>query len=346
MQGDESMAGKSQGKSRRKTPWDGGTELTATQEFLRAHYQEHYEARHPKLSETGESAMINSFTPARCPYCDCKKFVKRGLTANGIQRYSCSCGQSFLPTTGTIFDGHKISVSEWMEYCLNLFRYVSINADSWNNKNAFSTSQYWLKKLFLTLENSQSSVVLSGTVWLDETYYPVIASDIERKEDGTKYRGLSHNQICIGAATDKRNILCFVEGTGKPSQRKSFKAFSSHIEPESTLVHDKEAAHRKLVSELGLRSQEYSAKSLKGMKDRDNPLYPVNSLHDSLKKFLNAHSGFNRCSMQDYLNLFVFVRNPPSEPLEKVEKLLYLAFQNPISLRYRDQFGYNQGVKA
>jgi len=33
------MAGKSHGKSRRKTPWDGKTELTPTQEFLRTHYK-------------------------------------------------------------------------------------------------------------------------------------------------------------------------------------------------------------------------------------------------------------------------------------------------------------------
>jgi len=340
------VAGKSQGKSRRKTPWDGEKELTATQEFIRTHYQEHYEARHPKLSETGEAEMINSFVPTKCPYCGSEQFIRRGLTANGIQRYSCSCGQRFLPTTHTIFDGHKISVSEWIEYCLNLFRYVSINADSWNNKNAFSTSQYWLKKLFLTLESYQYSIILHETVWLDETYYPVITSQIDRKEDGTKYRGLSHNQICIGAATDKRNILCFVEGLGKPSQRKSFQAFANHIAPGSTLVHDKEAAHKKLVSELRLKSQEFSARDLKGLKDCDNPLDPVNDLHDSLKKFLNAHSGFNRDSLQDYLNLFAFVRNPPLEPLEKVETLVHLAFQNPKILRYRDQFGLNKGIDA
>ena len=45
------MAGKSHGKSRRKTPWDKTAELTATQEFLRAHYLEHYASRHPKLSD-------------------------------------------------------------------------------------------------------------------------------------------------------------------------------------------------------------------------------------------------------------------------------------------------------
>ena len=134
--------------------------LTATQEFLRAHYKGHYAVRHPSLSETGEAAMINSFVPTKCPYCGSEKFIRRGFTANGIQRYKCSCGQRFLPTTCTIFDGHKISVSEWMEYCLNLFRYLSLNADSWNNRNAFSTSQYWLKKLFLTLENYQDNILI------------------------------------------------------------------------------------------------------------------------------------------------------------------------------------------
>lgn len=337
------MAGRGNSKSRRKTPWDEDTELTTTQEFLRTHYQEHYQARHPKLIETGEANMVNSFVPSNCPYCGSERFIKRGLTANGIQRYSCSCGQRFLPTTHTIFDGHKISISEWMEYCLNLFRYLSLNADSWNNKNAFSTSQYWLKKLFLTLENYQQTIILSGTVWLDETYYPVISSQIDRKEDGTKYRGLSHNQICIGAATDKQNVACFVEGFGQPTQRKSLQAFSNHIMPGSTLVHDKGKAHKKLVSALGLKSKEYLLKDLKGLKDSENPLDPVNNLHDRLKKFLNAHSGFNRDRLQDYTNLFVFVQNPPNEPLKKVEKLLNLAFQNPKLLRYRNQFGLNQG---
>lgn len=102
-------------------------------------------------------------------------------------------------------------------------------------------------------------LVLSETVWLDETYYPVIHSQIDRKEDGTKYRGLSHNQICIGAATDKQHIICFVKGTGKPSQKKSLDTFVNHIEARSTLIHDKETTHKKLVSTLRLVSRAYAA---------------------------------------------------------------------------------------
>jgi len=108
------MVGKSHSESRRKTPWDGVKELTATQEFLQAHYKEHYVARHTKLSESDEAAMVNSFVPTNCPHCGSEQFSKRGLTANSIQRYICSCGQTFLPTTHTIFDGRKyLSVSGW-----------------------------------------------------------------------------------------------------------------------------------------------------------------------------------------------------------------------------------------
>ncbi len=58
------MATKSHGRFRRKTPWDSSADLTPVQEFLRMHYKVHYEARHPKLSETGEAGLINSFVPS------------------------------------------------------------------------------------------------------------------------------------------------------------------------------------------------------------------------------------------------------------------------------------------
>jgi hypothetical protein len=82
---------------------------------------------------------------------------------------------------------------------------------------------------------------------------------------------------------------------------------------------------------------------LKGLLDKDNPLYPVNRAHAILKMFLNAHSGFMRDDMQGYLNLFSFVTNPPDEMLEKVELMIKRAFNNPKTLRYRDFYGLNTG---
>jgi len=330
-------------KSRKATPWECGNNLTTTQAFLKQNYDEHYANRHRLVGDSGEADMINSYTPAKCPFCESVKFMKSGHTNSGVQRYLCVCGRTFLPTTGTIFDKHKISISEWMEYCLNLFRHVSITADSWNNKNAFTTSRYWLQKLFLTLERVQNDMILSDYVWLDETFYSVRSENIIHKENGDKLRGLSRNQICIGVATDKQYTIFLVEGTGKPSQKKTAEAFRSHIEAGSTLIHDKESAHKKLVEQLGLKSIAYASKDLKGLPDEDNPMNPVNRAHTILKKFLNAHSGFNMDDIQGYLNLFAFVTNPPADNLEKVDLVINMAFQNPKSLRYRKLFGANAG---
>lgn len=325
-------------KSRRQTPWDGQERLTATQEYLQMHYVARYEQRHPKLADAGEASLINSYKPSVCPYCGSEEIKQKGYDAIGIKRYRCQCGKYFKPTTGTIFDSRKIPICEWIEYCLNIFRYVSLNADSWNNRNAISTSKYWLEKLFLTLEESQNNIVLSGTVWLDETYYSIIMRDRTRNSDGTLLRGLSRNQICIGVATDKEHTICLVEGYGKPTQKSNFQAFKDHIQSGSTLIHDKETTHKKLVEELSLNSICYAARDLKGLADSENPLDPVNRVHCLLKMFLNAHSGFNRADLQGYLNLYAFVINPPSDHLEKVEQIIKLVFENPKSLKYRDQF--------
>lgn len=325
-------------KSRRVTPWDEAAHPTPVQRFIKMHHQTRYEERHQPLDETVEADMINSFEPSQCPFCGSSDFVKNGFDDNGIRRYKCSCGKRFKPTTGTIFDSRKIGVCEWIEYCLNIFRYISLNADSWNNRNAISTSKYWLEKLFMILENSQNNVVLSGTVWLDETYYSLMLRDRIRDENGKLLRGLSRNQICIGVATDKKQTICFVEGLGKPSQKRSYDTFKDHIASGSTLIHDKEKTHRKLVEQLHLKSISYSASDLKGLADSENPLDLVNRIHCLLKMFLNAHSGFFRDEIQDYLNLYSFVINSPSDLREKVEKIINLVFENPKSLKYRDQF--------
>jgi hypothetical protein len=190
--------------------------------------------------------------------------------------------------------------------------------------------------VFLTLQGSQDKIILSGDVWLDETYYSVISRDVVRHVDGKKLRGISKNQLCIGVATDKKHTLFLFEGYGKPSQKKTFETFHNHITPGSTLIHDKEKSHTKLIKQLFLKSTVYVSEELKGLPDNENPLEPVNRQHALMKHFLNAHAGFLRENLQGYLDLFSYVTNPPYDLAEKIESLLNLVFQNPKLLRYRD----------
>lgn len=334
------MVGHKRDQSRRELPWGADKELmTPTQLFLTNRYESEYVGRHPELKTSGEAALINSVVPDCCPYCESESFSRFGQTTNNIQRYRCKdCGKTFTPITGTIFDSHKISISEWMEYCLNIFRYLSINADSWNNRNAFTTSRYWLEKLFLVLEDYDKDVVLSGKVWFDETYYAVRSDEVERKEDGSKPRGVSKNQICIGVACTKNQILCRIEGTGQPTAKETYTNFKPHIAAGSTLVHDDSKAHRTLLKELNLKDECYPASDLKKLSDKDNPLRRVNEVHARLKNFLYAHNSFDRDSLQGYLNLFSFAMNPPIHHMEKVEIILNRALKVKKTLRYRDFF--------
>ncbi len=191
------------------------------------------------------------------------------------------------------------------------------------NKNSMNTSIYWLHKVFLVLRNWQNDTILKG--------------DIKTK-DGKKLRGISHNQHCIGIGYDKRNVIAIVEGLRKTSTERTDKAFESHIEIGSKLIHDDEKAHHKLVKNLKLIDENYKSLWLKTKKDKDNPLRSINHQCDLIRQFLNTYSGFDRDNLQDYLNLYCFMNSGHKNKLEKVNDFIELALKSKASLSYRDLF--------
>ena len=330
------MSNKYSFKSRKRTPWDNYPNLSKLEEFIRNNYREHYDLRHPDLNE---KKLLNSFEVHECKYCGSLNIRKSGKTKNNIQRYyCCDCKKTFTILKNTIFENHKISISEWIEFLLYLFGYESIQEISKSNKNSYSTSKYWIKKLFLLLEHYQDNIVLKGKVYLDETYYKVMQKDVQKRKEGIEYAGLSRNQICIGVARDSKQIFVKVEGLGKTNISKTINTFKDHIAMNSHLIHDKERVHNNLIDLLHLTHEAYDGNDLKNLDDKDNPLNPINKTIMFIKKFLNSHLGFNREELQDYLNLFAFMTNEKGEPLERVKRMVYLALTTPISLKYRDYY--------
>ena len=332
------MKSKIRTRSRKSTPWDSLPLLSPSQEFIRDNYKQHYFARHRSLCDSDEAALLNHYRPENCPNYGSAHCHKDGTTANGLQRYRCNhCGKSFSIVTGTIFEDHKLPLSEWIEYCLNLIHYSSISADSRNNKNAMSTSVYWLHKVFEVLDEYLETYQLHGTVFEDETYYSMIHSSIQKK-NGKELRGLSKNKICIATACDDTHVYCHVCGSAKPSSNKIVKLFKGRIEPGSKLIHDGDNSHSELVKVLGLHSEVHTTAETKELDDKDNPLDRINHLHFLLKNFLRSHPGFKREDLQGYLNLFCFIMNPPFNDLEKVDILMNLAIKCHKTLRYRQYF--------
>lgn len=298
--------------SRRTTPWTGKDDVTPLQAFIDDVNHRNYERRHPALQDSGETELINSYVPDSCRHCGSDRIRRFGRTRNGVFRYMCNeCGRTFTPVTNTIFDNHKVSITEWIDFLLSLFGYGSTNLVSKNNRNAFNTTSYWLDKVFLVVSGTQDDTVLSGNVQLDESYYSVRASDIERKADGLRFRGTSRNQYCIGVACDEEKVYFKVEGMGTPSSATTVNTFRDHIASGSRLKHDTGSSHARLVKLLDLDDEVFNSSEIKKLPDKDNPLNKVNQVCNLMKKFLNAHSGFLRKDLQSYLDLLAFIMNPP-----------------------------------
>ena len=325
-------------KSRRRTPWTDAATATPLQSFIDKCAGRDYSHRHPILNDMDEAEFLNSYEVKECRFCGSASIRKEGFSDRGIQRYRClECGRRFNILTNTVFDSHKISISEWMGFFLDIFGFGSFGLTSKVNRNANNTTRYWMDKVFLLIEGIQDDVVLDGTVWLDETFFKVRSPEIQRRPDGKEYRGLSRNQLCIGVACDSKHSILFFEGNGKTSGKRTIDAFASHIKPGSKLIHDLEGSHDRIVKLLSLESEAYNSKEIKVLDDAKNPLNPVNQLCRLAQMFLHSHSGFIRDDIQGYLNIFFVIMNPPENKYEKIEELLELGFQKSVLLRYRDQ---------
>lgn len=288
-----------------------------------------------------EVEMVNSLPIAGCPFCGSAHTRMDGRSKKtGLRMRECaSCGRKFSPLTGTIFDSRKIPISEWFEYLAHLFMFHSVRTSSESNMNADSTGLYWLAKVFMVLDGHQDGTWLSGTVWIDETYVPKWPSLTRALGDGLRPRGLSTSQLCVATAVDGASCYLKACGEGNPSAKDILDAYSGHIAPSSTVIHDGLPAHRKFISSIGGEDIVWPSEETKGLPDARNPMEPVNKVHRLLKKFMSRHGGYGRGRLQDWLNLFAFYFNTPGKPFEKANEFVKYAIEKRGVLRYRDWAG-------
>lgn len=320
--------------SLRQFSWSGKSSLSPSESLIETTALEWYDAKHRKAS-IEEIEFINSIKIYKCPYCN-GPVSKNGHRHDGLQIYKCSsCGKKFNPLTNTIFDSHKIPISEWFEYLLHLFQFHSIKTSAIDNRNSSSTGKYWLIKVFEVLKDIQKDVILNNKVYIDEKFLSVLESKKKRDKEGNEPKGFSNNHLAIATGTDGRSSIFIYMKIGKPSESSCWRAYHSHIVEGATLIHDGELSHNRLVDDLLLKSIVYTSKETKGLKDKDNPMDPINDLHDKLRRFFMTHGGYNRKNIQDWLNLFWFIMNGPLDKFDKVKKFIEMAVSTNKKVRYR-----------
>lgn len=130
-------------ESRRNTLWTDSSNATGRQKFIDKHNQENYYDKQPKVRNSDEWEFLNLMEAERCSYCGSEDISRFGYTVSHIRRFRCGrCRRTFTVLTGTVFDSHKIPISEWIEFCLAIFREQSFTSASKTNKNSYATTRY------------------------------------------------------------------------------------------------------------------------------------------------------------------------------------------------------------
>lgn len=120
---------------RKKTPWDNEDNATTLQIFIMDKYKETYNFKHPILAQSNEYHILNYIEITKCRCCSSSNIIKRRITINKVQLYYCKdCKKYFTPAKGTIFENHKISITEGIEFLLDIFNHVSTSLTSKVNK--------------------------------------------------------------------------------------------------------------------------------------------------------------------------------------------------------------------
>ena len=270
--------------------------------------KDEYDQHHQPDFKTIETNLLE-LKGIKCPLCGAHDFVSNGHTKNGTQRYKCSCGKVFSAASNSLFFGTKVNLNAWHSFIEGVVSETSIKAACIKAKISPTTGHYWMKKIFKALENFQDNIVLSGNVYLDETYIGVERSK-EKTFYGKKGGVYSANHICVALMKNDKHVIAIRCGFGKPTRTKLFNACWDHIKEGSTLIHDEENSHNILVETLHLKSLTYNAAGGKTLKEIAlKELQPINEECRTIKYFLSKHKGIDKDNLQDYLNLYSFIRN-------------------------------------
>ena len=88
--------------------WTDKASVTPLESFLDNHVAVEYGRRHPRISDTMESELLNTFEPASCPHCKKGIYKRYGYLRTGLRRYRClECGKTFTMLTGTLLEGEQ-----------------------------------------------------------------------------------------------------------------------------------------------------------------------------------------------------------------------------------------------
>lgn len=238
-----------------------------------------------------------------CPKCKSDKYIRFGLNNKGEQRYQCKkCKTIYTLMSSSIFNSIKKDLPTFYNFIVLLTYKVPLDMANEILCISRPTALLWRHKIFETVNDYQETTKLRGRVWIDE----IFVDDPALLLLNGPIMGLSRNKICVAVGIDVyKNVVAKIVGHGKPSKEEIYEAFKDIIIEGSTLVHDADKAHDKLINELNLK-EDLNKSYLHDKQTVENMLL-INSLCSWIKRFIYRYVGMKVKNLQRYLNWFTYL---------------------------------------
>lgn len=254
--------------------------------------------------------------PKCCPYCKKQsKMIKKGFN-HGKQRYQCKdCQHVFTYNSHTITMYSKIERSMFQKIVLDTLSCVPIKTTAADLNLSIPCIFENRHKILCALEELllNEGVRLSGTIEIDETFELESQKGTKnikrkaRKRGGpSKYRGISHEQVCIVTTTDRNGHEIFkVVGYGKPTTDSIQENFSGRLVENSIIYADGTFCYDQLAEKSHCTLVQLKTHTSYNNVEHINT---VNYIHSLIKTQLASFRGVATKYMNRYMSLFVYLR--------------------------------------
>lgn len=288
-----------------------------------------------KLNESDENVK-----PSLCPYCKQETdMIKKGFK-RGKQRYQCKgCKHVFTYNSHNITMYSKIERSMFQKIILDTLNCIPLKQTAAELDLSITSVFENRHKVLCALEEilNQEDVQLSGTIEFDETYELESQKGTKqtnrkaRKRGGpSKFRGISHEQVCIVTTTDRNGHEIFkAVGFGKPTTHSIQDNFGGKLVKKSIVYTDGVTTYDQLIKDSDCTTVQLKTYVSYNQVEHLNTL---NCIHSLMKRQLSAFRGVATKYMSRYMSLFVFIRRFQS--MDDNEKLpILLSKMNNLHLR-------------
>jgi transposase-like protein len=253
-------------------------------------------------------ALIEAAAAPRlaCPRCRSARLHRHGH-AHGLQRYRCvDCARTFNALTGTPLARLRHR-SKWLSYLDCMLQSGTVRRTAAAVGIHKNTSFRWRHR-FLANIKTDRTWPLGGITEADETYLLEsqkgsrhLDRPARRRGGRSRWRGISHEQVCILVARDRTGrTYDFVTGRAPLTSPQLRRCLAPVIERDILLVTDGHCAYRTFAREAGITHRAVNASAgvrVAGALHVQN----VNAYHSRFKGWLRRFRGVASRYLPNYL---------------------------------------------